>query len=266
MITKLFRLFSSLVAGAAMFVGSIGGGPVEKVKNLTSEPSLDGIIAREESPEFPLLEKSRGRLQGGDDLVRQGLTSAAVSAAELRPVEVLDGLEAGQSIAEIAEANGASTEKVLAVYDETVAYLFDRAVENGRLPQSLAEGRIAWYQAVGRLMIDQPGLEPAFPGLHQLHVAIIAAAIRAGEVDRWEVQAGLHDCQSLEAILAENGTDGQEAVDLAMGWASRLLDRGEQSGQLTAGQRQEWEASIQTAFEQMIATPGLHRAGKECAP
>lgn len=266
MITKFFTLFASLTTGVALLFSQGPKPYLERVKGLMND------ILPESTP--AVLEEASGQLvrdwlirkdSAGDPYVRQGLILAAVSATGLSPVEVLENLDEGQSIEEIVELNAATVDDVLAVYDQTVEYLFGKAMDNERLPESLAQSRIEWYQDVGRLMIDQPGLKPAFPGLHQLHVAIIAAAAKVGEINRWEMQAGLHDCQTLDEILAENGHTGQEAVDLTMGHLNDLLDRGVESGALSSDQAREWSEFLQEALEKMVVTPGLHVAGIQCA-
>ena len=198
-------------------------------------------------------------------MVRYGLILAAVSATGLSPVDVLSALDNGSSVADIAGSAGLSVEDVLNVYDDTVEYFFKRSVENGRLPEELAQSRIFWYQEVGRQMVDQPGLKPPFPGLHELHQAIILAAVKVGDLDRDQVREGLKNCQSLENILVEDGHTGQEAVDYAVERISSLLDRGVDAGKLTDGQAEDWLASITSALEEMVKTPGLHIAGQQCS-
>ncbi|MEJ2354156.1 MAG: hypothetical protein P8Y03_30650 [Anaerolineales bacterium] len=115
-------------------------------------------------------------------------------------------------------------------------------------------------------MVDQPGMTPAYPGRHQLHVAIILAAARVGELGRMEVRDGLIACQSLEDILEGHGYSASEAVNMSAERIGERLQNLVGRGQLSESQRQAWLAAISAALERMVGTPGLHVAGRECAP
>ncbi|MEJ2354157.1 MAG: hypothetical protein P8Y03_30655, partial [Anaerolineales bacterium] len=67
----------------------------------------------------------------------------------LSAVEVVEALEAGKSVAEIAELAGKTEDDMLAEYDETIELIFHAAREKRDLPQSLVQSRIDWYQEAG---------------------------------------------------------------------------------------------------------------------
>jgi hypothetical protein len=201
----------------------------------------------------------------GDPAVKRGLGWAAAVVTSQRPLAVVKALKDGSSIAEIAQQAGRSTEDVLAEFDARIKDVFDQAVKNGKLPASLAQSRVAWFQAAARQMVNQPGLVPAYPGLHQLHVAIILASMKVAGLERAPVVTDLKACQSLDEILAANGHTGQEAVDLALQRIDGMMDNLVADGKLSQAQRDSWHTGINTALEQMLKTPGLHVAGKECS-
>ena len=287
MIAKLVTFVSSLVAGASLLFGGASGLSIPTTQTGTPEPgqqpqetpqvdsSTQGadLLQTSVAPQEQFARRGmrlglRERLRQpdpGDEMVRYGLVLAAVSATGLSPVDVLSALDGGGSIADIAGSAGKPAEDILAAYDDTVEYFFNRAVENGELPEELAQNRIAWYQEAGRQMVNQPGLKPPFPGLHQLHQAIIMAAVQVGDLNRDQIREGLQDCRSLEDILAENGHTGQEAVDYAVERISSLLDRGVEAGKLTGAQSEAWLASITSALEEMVRTPGLQISGRQCS-
>ncbi len=264
MITKILSLLSSLVAGASLMLGQAISPGTPVVAELESVP--EGIDQAASAPADPNGRfKRRAWAFQGDALVRQGLVLAAVSVTGESPVMVFEALEAEKSITEIVEQAGSSEAEVLVVYDETITFLFEHRGEKRDLPESLVEVRIEWYQDVGRQMVDQPGLTPAYPGLHQLHVGIIMATARVSGAERGEIRRALKNCQTLEDVLDVNGHSGEEAVDLAVEHIDRLLQRFEDQGELSPDQHQDWLAGITDALEKMVATPGLHLAGRECA-
>jgi hypothetical protein len=266
MIARLVSWISALVAGAAMLWGGASGST-----GFGAQMDPAGLSMRTDNPVLESLAlagwfERRSRPFKGDPLVRHGLVLAAVSVTDLSSVEVLEALEAGKNVGEITESAGNTVDEVLEAYDETTEFVFNTAKERRGLPASLVESRIEWYQEAGRQMVDQPGLTPAYPGLHQLHVAIILAAAKVGELGRTEIRDGLKACQSLDDILEANGQSGSEAVDLAAGRIDERLQKLVDEGRLSEGQQQKWLAGITAALEQMVGAPGLHVAGGACAP
>lgn len=264
MFAKVISLIASIVMGLTTSIAGLPG---------SSLPALAAQSPTQAAPQ-PSAQAPTGSINlprnnpwpfKGDRLVRVNLVLATVSATSLSPVSVLQGLQGGKSISDIADSSGKPAVDVLAVYDETVEFIFNQAQKNGRLPASLAQSRIDWYEGAARQMVDQPGLTPAYPGLHELHVALITAAVRVGGLDRAAVRDELKACKSLDDILKDNGHTGQEVADAAMQRLDTALDRLVASGKLDAEQRQSWSDSIRTAFENMIQTPGLHVAGRACA-
>jgi uncharacterized protein (DUF433 family) len=253
MLVKIGTLFSVLLLGVASLLSPISSATAQE-----PEPQPP-------APERPLVQRLRAQRPHGDPRLRTGLVLATVSATGLRPAQVLENLAEGLSIAQIAAEAGTSDDQVLAVFDETAGYLLERAVETERLPAALAEARLEYYQRAARLMVAQPGLKPAYPGLHELHQTLIAAAVRSAGLDPRETRQELRDCRSLEEILEEQGHSGREAVQAAMQFLDRGLDRLVASQRLTEDQRNEWSASLRESLQMMLAVPGLHLAGKTCA-
>lgn len=264
MFTKIISLIASIVMGLTTSIGGLSASslPVPSAQSPIQAAPLPSAQAPTGSANLP---RNGPWPFKGDRLVRANLVLAAVSAAGLSPVSVLQGLQGGESISEIAGSSGKSAADVMAVYDETIEFIFDQAQKNGRLPASLAQSRIDWYEGAARQMVGQPGLAPAYPGLHELHIALITAAVRVGGLDRATVRDELKACKSLDGILKESGHTGQEVVEAAMQRLDMALERLAASGKLDAAQKQSWSDSIRTALENMIQTPGLHVAGKVCA-
>ena len=201
----------------------------------------------------------------GDPLVLRGLVVATASLTNQRPRLVREQLKSGKSIEGIAQAAGKRAADVLARFDAMVDMAMTRATANGRLPQNVATARAAWFKESARLQIDQPGLTPAFPGLHELHVALISAAVEVSGMPRREIRAQLETCKTLSGIVATKGRSGTDVTNTAMMHADRRLQASVDDGKLTTAQRDEWHAALQAAALNMVSTPGLHVAGKECA-
>jgi hypothetical protein len=273
MFAKIALTFSSLFIAMAMLFGQVSGvGASPAYADPTPPPGateLQPDQAAKTGGRLPLfLRQQKARNAGwpfeGDRLVKAGLTIAAAEATSLQPKEIIRALREGKSIEEIVVEQGNSSAEVLTAFDAWVEEALNKAVENDKLPESLAQSRIAWYKQAARMMVDQPRLAPAFPGLHQLHVAIISAAVQVGELERAEVREALKTCKSLNEILAEKGHNGEEAVDLAMEHIGGLMTKLVEKERLTEEQSAEWSNAIRQALTRMVDTGGLHVAGKEC--
>lgn len=208
-----------------------------------------------------------GRDRGlhGDRLVQFGLVQATVDVTGKTRREVQAALKSDHSIEAIAQAAGKTAADVLASFDGNVDAWMARAVSNDRLPQSVADARAAWFKRSARLQIDQPGLQPPFPGLHEVHALMITAAVQVSGLSRAEIKAQLESCATLSDSVAASGKTGQDVANQAMSIVDRLLQRGVESGRLSTAQRDEWRAALVDTTGALVNTPGLHVAGKQCA-
>jgi hypothetical protein len=165
----------------------------------------------------------------------------------------------------ITQAAGKRVPDVLARFDMGVDTLLARAVQNGKLPQSVADARVLWFKQSARLQIDQPGFTPALPGLHEMHGVMIRAAVEVSGMRRDAVRTQLISCKTLADIVATKGKTSADVVAQALTQIDALLQQAVAGGTLTTAQRGEWRAALQTTATNMTTTPGLHFAGKACA-
>lgn len=201
----------------------------------------------------------------GDPAIHKGLVAATAAVTRQRPRLIRNQLKDGKSIEQIAQAAGNTAADVLARFDQGIDKAMQRSVNNQRLPQSVADSRAVWFKQSARLQIDQPSLEPAFPGLHEVHGMMISAAVRESGISRATIRAELETCKTLTTIVETKGTTGTNVASGASAQADKLLDAWVAAGKITAAQRDEWRAAFQKTASNMVNTPGLHVAGKECA-
>ena len=251
-----------VLVGALVGTLAMGLVPRTQAGAQAAQSTATPVVQTDHQHEYP---QGRGWRYHGDLQLRRALVAAAARATGQTPQQVRDAVRAGRSIAEVATAGGKATDDVLAIYDQMVADRFAQAVERGRLPEHLAESRTKWFQAAGRQMINQPGLAPAYPGLHELHGTIIGTAARVSGLQRSAIREQLYSCRTLNDILAGHGHSGAEAVAAALGYIDAQMDALVQAGRLSTGQRQSWHDAINAALTRMVETPGLHVAGKQCS-
>jgi hypothetical protein len=200
-----------------------------------------------------------------DPLVTHGLPIATALATHQTRKAVDARLATGQSLAAIATAGGSSADAVLARFGTIVDKAMANQVASGKLPQSVADARAAWFKQSAQLQIGQPGLTPRFPGLHELHVIMISSAVETSGLRRVTIVNDLRSCGNLADIVAPLGKTGADVAAEAVRRLSAIFDADVAAGKLTAAQRDSWIAALQTAATKMTTTHGLHVAGKECA-
>lgn len=222
------------------------------------------VSAQRQQPVHHAGQASRATRPHSDSLVRTGLIAAAAELTAQRPRQVREQLKRGQSIEQIVAAAGKNATDLLAHFDAGVDRRMQRLVDRQRLPKSIAAARMAWFKQAARLQIDQPGMSPAFPGLHEVHVMMISAAARTSAIPRAEIRAQLESCKQLSEIVASKGASGADVTNAMLAAAGQTLQQWVSSGKLTTAQQQEWSAALQTAAKIMVNTPGLHVAGKQC--
>jgi hypothetical protein len=123
----------------------------------------------------------------GDPAVEISLILATALATDQRPAAVRRQIAAGASVASIAANHGITADAVLQRQAALIDVWLAHAVERGRLPRPVADARAAWFKQAARLQIGQPGLQPRFPGLHELHVVMITAAAQTSGLPRRDV-------------------------------------------------------------------------------
>ena len=205
--------FSLALAGGGV-AGAVLGTPTLSLAQDTEESTTDSTAA-EDAAHHPRFEH-RG----------EGLEAAA-DAIGISVDDLVAALRDGQSIAQVAEANGVDVQTVI-----------DAMVANGteRLEEAIAElpDRIAeLVQREG--FPDRPGHGgPGGPGgpFGDRGAGLDAAAEVIG-VSPEELREALRDGTSLADLAEANGVDAQDVVDVLVAEATERLDQAVADGRLT---------------------------------
>ena len=165
---RLNNFFSRLAGNLGITQEELEGAIDQTQLELVDEALADGRITEEQAAEirtriesgegsFFLKQAHRGHHRGGD---------AVGQVAEflgLTPEEVAEALESGQTLVQVAEANG-STEEALAAFllGELEARLAE-AVESGKIDQARADEMLANASERITQMINHEGLPQSGP-------------------------------------------------------------------------------------------------------
>lgn len=266
MFTHAIAFITSVVVSGSLLLGSLFL-PMHKDTTSQKQPPVPaGDKMTGQQSDLDIKRLPRFWPFQGDRIVHLGLIRATAEVSGLEAKEVVKSLKEKKSLAEIATEQGKTIDEVLAVFDKKAKEAAQEAVQKGKLPESLANIRVEWYQAAARKMVNLPGMRPWYPGLQELNAMIITAAMRVSGMKRAEVRTELDKCRTLNEILADKGKTGQEAIDQTEKFINRGLDLLLKLERLSQAQRDEWSADISAALTKMVDIPGLHVAGIECAP
>ncbi len=109
--------------------------------------------AMERVPNFEQ-QRAEGKWRGHGGV--RGLLMVAAGELDMTPAELVAELRDGKTIAEVAEAQGVNVDDIVDAMVEKVGDRLDTAVENGRLTQEEADGRLAMFEEKVTERVSEP--------------------------------------------------------------------------------------------------------------
>jgi hypothetical protein len=230
--------------GAAAFSLALAGGGVAGA--LLGTPSLSG--AQDETEDTTeATAPDHGPRFGGH---RGQSLEVAAEALGITTEELRTALEEGQSIAQVAEADGVDVQLVIdALVADATARLEDAIDE---LPDRMAE------------LVEREGLpdwgRPGRPGDgHWGRGLGLEAAAEAIGISTDELRAALQDGSSLAEVAAAHDVDAQVVVDALVAEVTARLDEAVANGRLTEAEAEERAAAIEERISARVNGEGFER-------
>ncbi|MET0903626.1 MAG: hypothetical protein ABWZ52_10335, partial [Acidimicrobiales bacterium] len=176
----------------------------------------------------------------------------AAEAIGITEDELRAALADGQSIRQVAEANGVEVQTVI---DAMVAAATDRleaAIET--LPERMTE------------VVEREGLPdrgPGHGGRGHFGAGLDAAAEAIG-ITSEELRAALRDGSTIAELAETNGVEVQTVIDALVADAGAAIDQAMANGRLTEERAAEIKANLPERFEAMVNGEG--RFGDPAGP
>lgn len=182
----------------------------------------------------------RGKRLGG------GLIRATAEVSGIEVAEVIEGLRNGQSLAQIAAANGSSGDAVVQQAVEQATERLDRAVANGRLTQAEADALLDKLTEEITRLVNDPTLGEKVAQVREtvLIGGLIRATANVSDIGIGEVLDKVRNGQSLAQIAAANDSSGDAVVQQVVDLRSALFDRAVAAGRLTQAEADEAIATL----------------------
>lgn len=237
--------------GAAAFSLALAGGGVAGA--LLGTPSLSGAQddTTSTTADTPVGEDAGGRQLGGPG----ARLSTAAGALGITEDELRTALEAGQSIAQVAEAEGIDVQTVI---DALVAEATARLAEaEASLPERMTD------------LVNREGLPehhgpggPGGPGRHLVGEGLDAAAEAIGITDD-ELRTALRSGSSIAEVAAANDVEVQSMIDALVAAATERIDEAVADGRIDAERAEALKADLVERITARVNGEGPPRGGHD---
>jgi hypothetical protein len=185
----------------------------------------------------------------------QILVNVTADATGLRPVQILQQLRNGSTLADIITANGGSVDDVITAAVTAATERINDAVANNNMTQEQADELMASlpdvYTAAVNGELGRPGLE-LMAGIGVIRLAADQTGLQPREIMQ-ELNAG----KSLADVLTEHSVDVNTFVDTAVGQAEERLNQAVANGRITQEQADERLTQLRENLTERINQVGV---------
>ncbi len=222
-----------VLLGAVLF--SYRGNAAQAQEPPIWQPS-HGQEAQQERPDMPMPPEGpegeeppmhHGGRHGHGGIVAAGLVKATAEVSEITMTEVLDGLRNGQTLAQVAEANGKSADEVLQAFATLARERLDEAVANGHMTDAQADTLLQRAtERAAELINDETLGEKAVQRVERgIQRVLGRATADVSSLPIREVRERLLNGESFAQIAESQGHTADEVLQEAEANVQRHLDR-----------------------------------------
>jgi hypothetical protein len=211
-----------------------------------------------------------GAHDGGGPKAEQALVSSASSVTGLTAPEVMTQLQAGQSLAQIAQSKGKTAADIIAAARTTLSTQLQQAVTAGTITQAQADAELASFDQNAPQIVNDTNLGkqgPHGPGFGRGGPggagALISATASVTGLTNQEVQTQLQAGQSLAQIAQSKGKTADDVIAAARAALTAQLQQAVTAGRITQAQSDAKLAQFNSTATQLVndATLGQHAGG-----
>ena len=204
------------IAGGAVFAGT----PTTAMSNdiVVAQPPVEPEAGPEESEQAQpqRSQRERGARQGRGAPVARTLVNATAEVTGLERSEVVEAIREGNSIAQVAEANGSSSDAVLQAGRENAQERLDEAVANGRITQEQADAALEQFDTSAPEVINDTELADNFERKGRRGQGgqgkLVQTTAEVSGLTPQDVVEELRNGKSMAQIAEENGSSADEIL------------------------------------------------------
>ena len=255
--------FGTMLVGLAAIAAAPFAASAQTLATATSAPGLTATAAPNTANPAWDGGDPHGDLPGlqESDLV----ISATASVTGLTIPEINTQLQAGQSLAQIAQAKGKTAVDVIQAARATLSAGLQPAITAGTITQAQADAELAEFDQRAQQLVNNTGLnnQPGSGfGAHgrgspRIEEALVSAVATVTGLRSQDVMAQLQAGQSLEQIATAKGKTTADLITAARAALSTQLQQAVTAGNLTQAQADAELASFDQNAPQIVTDTTL---------
>ena len=236
------------VIAAVAAAGLVGGaaGAVVLAPTISGAQDAPEATAPQDSPQTDHGPRGKAGHHRGDRL------QAAADAIGVETEALAEALRSGQTLAQVAEANGVDPQTVIdAMVAEANTHL-DEAVAEGRIDEEkAAEIRSNLTERITTFVNEGPSEDMGRRGGHHRGPDHEALAEVLG-IDAEALHEALRSGETLAQVAEANGVDPQTVIDAMVAQATTRIDEAVADGKLDAAEADEKKAELTERITTMV--------------
>ncbi|MEM7325680.1 MAG: hypothetical protein AAF531_21515 [Actinomycetota bacterium] len=242
---------------AALVVGGVTAGSLFAPIGFAAAQDADTDTEPDASVESDATESGEdGEREGRRNGRRAAKAEVLSEALGLTTEEIRDGFADGNTIADLAEAQGIPADDVEAALVAAANERIDAAVESGRLDEDeAAEKRAAVEERIDELMTTDPSeFKRHGKGHRRAHARGIAGEVvqetlgLTGE----EIRAGLQEGKTLSDLAVEQGVSADDLAAAMIAAAEERIDAAVEEGKVDADRAAEKLADLEERIDDIL--------------
>ena len=269
---NLKKPFITAVISSMLFAGAIVAVPLiasaENESNLVLNESLNDVDSNEGKDDKERSPRDKKHKKGfhmlGEIFEDLGLEREVVKA----------GAEAGQSLNELAEANGISSQAVIEAVTNAFTERLNNAVSEGKISGEKALEMAAELQEKAEEFVNSPIGEgkddkerSPRDKKHKKGFHMLGEIFEDLGLEREVVKAGAEAGQSLNELAEANGISSQAVIEAVTNAFTERLNNAVSEGKISGEKALEMAAELQEKAEEFVNSPiGEGKDDKERSP
>lgn len=256
-------LWALLVAGLVL-AGTLFG--MDTPSAMAADPVAAGLQERTpgEPPEGIERDGRHFRGERAGPKLHLELVRATVQETGMSEAAVIDTLQAGQTVAEVAEANGSSGDAVVAVVVTKAQERLDEMVENGRITQERADRLIEIVEERATDLANDPEF-----GTHinnqlerQARRTLVHATADETSLSFREIIERVRNGETIEEIAISGGSSAEAVVNQAAALVEERMGHAVDAERITQAELDAWLAELRETAERIVDEPWEEPVGR----
>ena len=256
---NLKKPFVTAVISSAVFASAIVAIPlIASAQNDTTEATEE--ISNEDN-ENSKVDRDRpdreGKNRKGFHVIGEVIESLGLEKETLRA-----GIESGQTLGEIAEANGIASESVMETIVSLITDRLNEAVAEGKITGEEALEKAVHIQERAEKIVNSPFGEgkadrdrPDREGKNRKGFHVIGEVIESLGLEKETLRAGIESGQTLGEIAEANGIASESVMETIVSLITDRLNEAVAEGKITGEEALEKAVHIQERAEKIVNSP-----------